>query len=81
MDGWAAHLTTWHGYSVTSDRRRVGNRPRTIELSLVGWSGRAEFRPNQRATVNDKAPREYRGRRGTVTGWHPQTSQYTVAFD
>jgi hypothetical protein len=84
MSKWAAHLTELHGYSVVEDTPRPpdGSKPRTIRLELTGWSTKAKFRPNQRVNVKaDSRPRDYAGRRGTVVGWHPGTSEYVVRFD
>jgi hypothetical protein len=82
MDRWAAHLTNLHGYRVREDIRPDVNQPRTIRVALSGWSTRAKFQPNTRVNVSPESrPRDYAGRRGTIVGWNPHTSEYAVAFD
>jgi hypothetical protein len=53
MEGWAEHLTQWHGYRVIKDIPRPADdgKLRTIRLELVGWDINAKFRANQRVTV------------------------------
>src|SRR4051812_45438956 len=79
MDKWARHLAAWHGYRVVEDRPRPvdASQPRTVVLERVGWSDKAKFYVNQRVNVKaDSKPRDYAGRRGTVVGWNPATSEY-----
>jgi hypothetical protein len=81
MERWTSHLAAWHGYRVVQDRPRSHNQPQVVRLELIGWSGAAAFEPNQRVTVKPDSEWDYAGRRGTIVGWHPRTSEYAVAFD
>ena len=83
LDGWADHLGNVHGYKVVVDGRRLPNarRSHVIKLALVGWFSQAKFQPNDPVTVNDKAPSDYRGRRGTVVGFLIGRSTYAASFD
>ena len=82
MDRWASHLAERHGFRVLKDARREGDRPRVITLEQVGWDTRAKLHANQRVTVKDDSrPRDYAGRRGTIVGWWPESSEYAVTFD
>jgi hypothetical protein len=83
MDQWVTHMVSCHGYKVTDDvpAPRNGDKPRTIRLQQVGWSPHARFAANQRVNVRAGAyQREYAGRRGTVVGWNPSTSEFAVTF-
>src|SRR5688572_30196839 len=60
IERWTSHLTVWHGYRVVQDRPRTGTQPRVVRLELVGWSGEAQFEPNQRVMVKpDSQPWDY----------------------
>ena len=78
LNKWADHLRTVHGYRFETDKP---GRPRKVRLALTGWSSRAKFQPNDRVTVNDKAPSDHQQRRGTVVGWLAKSSEYCVRFD
>lgn len=83
MDVWVTHLVTWHGYKVSEDvaESRDGERPRTIRLQQVGWSPHARFAPNQSVNVKVSShQRDFAGRRGTVVGYNPATSEFAVTF-
>ena len=83
MDVWVTHMVTWHGYTVAEDRPASANgeRPRTVKLQQVGWSPHARVAANQKVHVRSAAfQREFAGRRGTVVGWNPSSSEYAVVF-
>ena len=83
MDVWVTHLVTWHGYKVTEEVEASddGQRPRTIRLKQVGWSQHARFSANQNVVVKVSAyQRDFAGRRGTVVGYNPATSEFAVTF-
>ena len=83
MDVWVTHMVTWHGYTVAEDRPASANgeRPRTVKLQQVGWSPHAKFAANQKVHVRSATfQREFAGRRGTVVGWNPSSSEYAVVF-
>jgi hypothetical protein len=81
LDRSAEHLVSVHGYALEMDDHGNDRPYRTLRFRLVDWSARAKFRPNERVDVNGKAPTDYGGRRGTVVGWHSDTSDYVVRFD
>ena len=83
IDLWVTHMVTWHGYKVEKDvpGSRDGARPRTVFLSLVGWTEHAHFQANQRVTIRPGVgARELVGRHGTVVGYNPSTAEFAVTF-
>jgi hypothetical protein len=83
MDLWVTHMVTWHGYKIVKDApgARDGSRPRTVEMTLVGWSEHAHFSANQRVTIRPGVSvRELVGRHGTVVGYNPSTAEFAVTF-
>jgi hypothetical protein len=83
MDVWVTHMANWHGYKVTEDvaASEDGESPRTVRLQQVGWSQHARFSPNQNVAVKVSAyQREFAGRRGTIVGYNPATSEFAVTF-
>jgi hypothetical protein len=66
--------------------RRGGRATSPAKTAAVRRNGllggrKPKFKPDDRAAVNDRAPRDYVGRLGTIANVRPGEARYLVAFD